>query len=535
MTMTPAQPGNPHDGGLPVSADSFDEPLAVAMLKHLLATREYHAARQLMDRWGTRFDSSPEYLRTRRTVLGKLGEITESLLTNQRLIELGAIQAESVVPLEGRIVDLHGPGPYLPGPVDPIESESPRRVVHLVKESRPYLSNGFTSRSHYNFVAEKEAGLEPVVVTEPGFPRWLVGDETKSEMRLDGVGHYHLDLGTDLTKNLPLDTFLQLFADMAYERVVAIRPALIHVSSGRRGYETCMVALAIKEKTGIPVVYEVRSFFAANWTDEVRYEAHGEIYEARMARELECMHRADFVLTIGEAMKSELVRLGIPESKIGIVPNGVDLDRFTPTPRDTELARQLGIGDVPTFGYVSNMDHYRESQETLIKAAAHLMKTGRPEHCVLVGDGPRRPYLEKVAAQYGVQHRVHFTGRADHDEVRSYYSLIDVFVVPRTRERAATYVTPLKPFEAMAMNIPVVVSDLPALTEIAPAPERGWVFPPDAAKALMGVLVSVFDNPEERARRSASALEWVRAERQWSHNGPRYREYFGNVLHRGGN
>lgn len=533
MTSTSAQPGGAPDAPLPIAVEAFDETLAIAMLKHLLVRREYHAARGLMNSWGTRFNSSPEYLRTRRNVLGRLGEITESLLTSHRLIELGAADREAVIPLEGRIAELHGLGPRLPGPVAPIQPHSSRRVVHLVKESRPYLSNGFASRSHYNFLAEKEAGLDPVVVTEPGFPRRVIGDATKSEMRLDGVGHYHLDLGTDAPQKLPVDRFLQLFADMAYERVTAIRPALIHVSSGRRGYETCMVALAIKEKTRIPVVYEVRSFFAANWTDEARYETQGEIYEARLARELECMHRVDLVLTIGEAMKAELVRLGIPEEKIGIVPNGVDLDRFSPRPRDTGLADKLGIGDVPTFGYVSNMDHYRESQETLIKATAHLMKAGRPEHCVLVGDGPRRLYLEKIAAQYGVQDRVHFTGRADHDDVESYYSLIDVFVVPRTRERAATYVTPLKPFEAMAMGIPVVVSDLPALTEIAPAPERGWVFPPDAEKTLKDVLISVFDDSKERTRRSTSAINWVRTQRQWSHNGPRYRQYFESVLRRG--
>ena len=534
MSTQPGRAGGSADVPLPISVDAVEEPLAVAMLQHLLGIREYGAARDLMDRWGPRFESSQEYLRARRGVLGKLGEMTESLLASHRLVELGAARPDSVLALEGRIAELHGPGPHLPGPVNPVEPASSRRVVHLVKESRPYLSNGFTTRSHYNFVAEKEAGLQPVVVTEPGFPRSLVGEDARKEMLLDGVGHYHLDLGTDVTGNLPADRFLQLFADMAYERVTRIRPALIHVSSGRRGYETCLVALAVKEKTGIPVVYEIRSFFAANWTDDVRYEAQGEIYEGRMKRELECMDRADLVLTIGEAMKSELVRLGVPETKIGVVPNGVDVERFAPRPRDTDLAWRLGIGDVPTFGYVSNMDHYRESQETLVRAAAHLARAGRPEHCVLVGDGPRRERLETLAAELGVQDRVHFTGRVEHDDVGSYYSLIDVFVVPRTRERAATYVTPLKPFEAMAMGIPVVVSDLPALREIAPAPERGWVFAPDAPMELKDVLVSVFDDPEERQRRASSALAWVRAERQWAHNGPRYRQYFEDVLRRGG-
>ena len=254
------------------------------------------------------------------------------------------------------------------------------------------------------------------------------GSLPRSEMRVDGIGHYFLDLGRDLD-SLPVDRFLQVFADMAYERVSKIRPAAIHVSSGRRGYETALVALAIKEKTGIPVIYEVRSFFESNWTGEVRYEAQGEIYESRRRIELECMQRADLVLTIGESMKDEIVARGIPEEKVGLVPNGVYVERFAPRDRSAELATSHGLAGVPTFGYVSNMDHYRESQETLIAAAAHLAREGRPEHCVLVGDGPRRDKLERLAESYGVADRVHFLGRVDHELIADYYSLIDLSLI----------------------------------------------------------------------------------------------------------
>lgn len=464
-----------------------------------------------------------------RAILGKRGALSEALLVNHRLSELGAVASASLAGLEGRLRELSGQLPRLAGPLSPVTPASPTRIVHLVKESRPYLSNGFTARSHSNFLSEKKAGLDPIIITEPGFPRSVLGTLPRPEMRVEGIGHYFLDLGMDLS-GLPDDRFLQLFADMAYERVSKIRPAAIHVSSGRRGYETALVALAIREKTGLPVLYEVRSFFEGNWTGEVRYETQGEIYDARRRIELECMQRADLVLTIGEAMKQEIVSRGIPESKIMIVPNGVDVERFRPRPRSAELAEKLGLTGVPTFGYVSNMDHYRESQETLIEAAAHLQGEGRPEHCVLVGDGPRRERLERLAESLGVGDRVHFLGRVDHELIPDYYSLIDVFVVPRTQERAAAYVTPLKPFEAMAMGLPVIVSALPALTEIAPSPERGWAFPPDDPQALAACLGQVFDDPVERRRRAEAGSAWVHAHRQWEHNGPRYVEALRTVL-----
>jgi len=506
---------------------------AVAVLRHLFAAHEYDRALELVEQWWGAHSGNVAFLKIARSIQGKRGELSAALLTTHRLIALKQAASDSATLLEGRLRELSGRVPVLPGPVETVEAVSPHRIVHLVKESRPYLSNGFTSRSHYNFLAEKAAGLDPVVVTEPGFPRNVVGEGARKEVRLDGIGHYHLDVGQADCKAMAVDRYLQLFADLALERVRAIRPALIHASSGRRGYETALVALAIKDRTGIPVVYEVRSFFEANWTDEVRYETSGELYRSRMRLEEECMRRADLVLTIGESMRREIVSRGVPAEKVGIVPNGVDVGRFTPRERPQELADRLGIGTAPTIGYVSNMDHYREAQETLIAACAVLKAAGRDEHCVLVGGGPRRPMLEELAASLGVADRVHFTGNVAHDTVVDYYALIDVFVVPRTNERAATHVTPLKPFEAMALGIPVVVSDLPALVEITDPPNRGWSFEPDSAGDLARVVVEVLDDPVERQRRVSAATEWIHAERQWVHNGPRYRQYFDQVLGRG--
>ena len=242
------------------------------------------------------------------------------------------------------------------------------------------------------------------------------------------------------------------------------------------------------------------------------------------------MREADLVLTISESMRREIVGRGIPAEKVGIIPNGVDSARFAPRPRRKDLADSLGVGAAPTFGYVSNMDHYRESQETLVAACATLKEHGRDEHCVIVGDGQRRAAIEELSRSLGVSDRVHFTGSVNHDEVADYYSLIDVFVIPRTRERAATHVTPLKPFEAMAMEIPVIVSGLPALLEIAAPPHRGWAFTTDDAQSLAGVVAAVLDDPLERRRRVAAASQWIETEREWVHNGPRYRAYFDRVV-----
>jgi glycosyltransferase involved in cell wall biosynthesis len=111
-----------------------------------------------------------------------------------------------------------------------------------------------------------------------------------------------------------------------------------------------------------------------------------------------------------------------------------------------------------------------------------------------------------------------FTGSVPFAEVAAHYSLIDLFVVPRVDERAGRLVSPMKPFEAMAMRVPVLVSDLPALVEIA----RGSgcaTFEAGSPESLAAVAGELLDHPDRLAEQVEEAARWVAAERTWEANG----------------
>ncbi|KII26516.1 hypothetical protein M707_27325, partial [Arthrobacter sp. AK-YN10] len=332
-------------------------------VRQSLTSSEYKRATVWAKALRIKHGGSVNFLELTRQLAVKRGNISQVLELTHRIEGLKKQKSpEAVRQVEGRVREASGWLPRIPGPKTPIEPRDQATVMHLVKESRPFHSNGFTSRSQRNFEAELAAGLRPVVVTELGFPRSVVGDDFEPVEVVEGVEHHRLDIGPGY-KVPAFDEWLTDFAWMAYKKVCEIRPAVIHVSSGRRGYETALVGLALKEKTGLPLVYEVRSFFEGTWTGESSQEDKSEIFARRMAVEQMCMERADFVLTIGEAMRDEIVSRGIASDKIAIVPNGVDLEDFEPQERSKELAQKYGITGL-TFGYVSNMDHHRESQET---------------------------------------------------------------------------------------------------------------------------------------------------------------------------
>ena len=504
------------------------QPDPTATIGKLLKAEEFDLAQVVVNAVQVGREDDVQFLRLALRVAGARGALTLALHLTRRLVELGAVDAAGVTKLEARLRELSGWTPVLPGPREPIEPSAENVVLHLAKMSRPFLSNGYTSRSHRNFLAVKDAGITTVVVTELGFPRSIGIDSFDAVDVIDGIEHRRLDRGPGCDdKTMPVDEWVQAFAEEAYTVVREVRPSLLHVSSGRRGYETMLVGVALKEKTGLPLAYEFRSFHDATWTQQQSLHDRGETYLRRRAMESLVMDAADVVLTLNEAMRDELVRMGCPAEKVHLVPNGVDLDHFAPRSRPQELADRFGIGDLPTFGYVSNMDHPREAQETLVRAAHELKRRGLTEfRCVIVGQGPRQESIEKLASTLDVTDVVVFTGAADHLQVADYYALIDVFVVPRTVERAASLVTPLKPFEAMAMGRPIVISDLPALREIAQPEERGLVFPPDDAVALADAVQRLFGDPGLSKRIGDAGREWVVNERQWSMNGPRYVEAF---------
>jgi glycosyltransferase involved in cell wall biosynthesis len=299
-----------------------------------------------------------------------------------------------------------------------------------------------------------------------------------------------------------------------------MRPAVLQPTSP---FDNARTALALGAATGLPVVYEVRGFLEETWRS--RHDAAGTSERFRLTRAIEgwCMREADRVVTLGAAMRADIIARGVDPDHVAVIPNAVDADDFRPRPADPALRADLGFApsDV-VLGYVSSLVPY-EGIGHLLEAISHLRGAGRNVRGLIVGDGPQRAALQRAAAELGLGDAVRFTGRVPLGEVQRYYAQIDVFVVPRTNDQVSRTVTPLKPLEAMAMQRAVVTSDVPALRELIAPGETGLVFTAEDAVHLASVVEPLLDDPAARARLGAAAREWVMAERTWRRNGQRYR------------
>lgn len=359
------------------------------------------------------------------------------------------------------------------------------RVLYLAQDSRPFLNNGSCVRTHESLSALLRTGHDVLGVTMPGFPGSTGVADPPAQSVLDDVVYRHLlPRGGELRQRLAPDEYDQLAAQALAGLVARERPSMLHVAAGRSGFGTALVGEAVARWAGIPWVYEVRSFSAASWTQNARYQDRGEYRDRRVATDARMMRTADVVLASSDAMRDEIVdTYGVPAERVRVVPGAVDAERFAPRPRN-------GLAGGMTIGYVSGSARSRDRPPTVIKAVARLRGQGREVTGLIVGDVPRRGWLEKVAREGDVAEHITFTGPVAFERMPDYYAQMGVLAAPTGS---------LSAFEATAMGIPVLAAD----------------------DSLVGAVTRLMDNPPEQA---------AVAERSWQAVADELSQVYGGVV-----
>jgi glycosyltransferase involved in cell wall biosynthesis len=426
------------------------------------------------------------------------------------------------------------------GPIAPISThgherltKTPGRVLHLVNDALPATSAGYTIRTHEIALAQRADGLDPHVVTRAGYPVTQGQLDARRLVTLDGIPYHRL-----LPWRIPAraDKAQDQWFKQASQLTTKLRPAVLHAASN---YKNAAIALELGERFHLPVVYEVRGFWEDTWLSRhpnAAELAHSELYRRNRELETQSMLAADLVVTLGEAMKDEIVARGVPADKVIIVPNAVSDEFLQPLPDSAKLRKELGLKPGEhVVGEVSTLVPH-EGIGTLLEATKLLRERGLPVRALIVGDGPERKALQRQAAAMGLGEAAIFTGRVPAAKVREYHALLDVFVVPRTPDRVCQLVTPLKPVEAMASGLCVVTSEVRALAEIIKPDVTGALTMPQDPVALADTLELLVCSPDIRRKLGDNAREWVARGRTWAHNAARYREAYallGAILGRG--
>ncbi len=241
------------------------------------------------------------------------------------------------------------------------------------------------------------------------------------------------------------------------EIISEIKPDILHAHSPALNG---LAALKVSKKFNIPLVYECRAFWEDAAVDHGTTREGSLRYRMTHTLETHVFNKADAITTICEGLRQDIAQRGIEENKITVIPNAVDISKFSYAEKaNTELQQSLGLANKTVLGFIGSFYAY-EGLPLLLEALPEILNQQPDVRLLLVGGGPQEELIKQKATEFGVNDKVIFTGRVPHDQVQDYYNLVDVFVYPRLPMRLTELVTPLKPLEAMAQGRLVVASDV---------------------------------------------------------------------------
>jgi PEP-CTERM/exosortase A-associated glycosyltransferase len=384
------------------------------------------------------------------------------------------------------------------------------RILHILDHSVP-LHSGYAFRTLEILRHQRRLGWETAQITSSKHQ-----PATQLEEVVDGFRFHRTFPSNNLLQRIPVLQHLSVIWDLEgrLQKVARdVRADLLHAHSPAL---TGVAALRVGQRLGIPVVYEVRAFWEDGAVDHGITREGSLRYRLSRALETHVLKRAAAVTTISEGLRRDIAARAVPEAKVTVVPNAVDVEHFSAARcTDSLIRRRLGLTGKQVLGFIGSYYGY-EGLDLLLTALPWIRAEVPNVHLLLVGGGRQERSLQQQAAGLGILEHVQFIGRVPHERVQDYYSLVDILVYPRRSMRLTELVTPLKPLEAMAQGRLLVASDVGGHRELIRHGETGILFRAGDARALAEAVVGLLNEPERWAGLRAAARSFVERERSWS-------------------
>jgi len=212
----------------------------------------------------------------------------------------------------------------------------------------------------------------------------------------------------------------------------------------------------------------------------------------------------DVQIHTDRAFAEKLLMWGAPKLKVHIIGNGVDVNEYNPK----MVKKQIFSSDIPIIMAVRRLVS-KNGIEYLLKAAPHILKE-KNARFVIVGDGPERYNLEELASTLGITQETTFVGGIPHSEIPTYLAAADIIAVPSLVEA-----TSIAMMEAMAMEKPVVASDIPGLREISNYGNIAELVPPRDPFSIAKSVITLLDDDKRRKNLGRNSRAFIVKTKSW--------------------
>jgi glycosyltransferase involved in cell wall biosynthesis len=267
-------------------------------------------------------------------------------------------------------------------------------------------------------------------------------------------------------------------------------------------------ALALSHLRRAPMVFEVRDL----WPESaVQLGELGSACAIRLATRLEetCYLRARHIVVVTEGIRARLLERGYPAEKLTVIPNGANIDLYTPQALNLELRRMWGIEPERFVVLYAGLHGLAHGLETALLAADELR--ARPEVLFLfVGDGPQKAALIERARQMGLPN-VLFHDALPEEKLPAAIAMADVGLDTRRRLGISQGTLPVKMFSYMACARPVLLSTEGESAELLRRAGAGVAVPPEDPATLARAILELQADHALRAELGRRGRAFVEA------------------------
>jgi glycosyltransferase involved in cell wall biosynthesis len=360
--------------------------------------------------------------------------------------------------------------------------------ILFLTDNFPPEVNAPASRTFEHCCEWVKAGHRVTVITcAPNFPKGKVFDGYRNKPWQTEVmaGIRVIRVWSYITANEGFNKRVLDYVSFMTTAVLAslfVRKVDVVVGTSPQFFTAC-AAYAVGGLKRAPWVFELRDI----WPESIRVVGamqQSAALDILEKVELFLYRKSSMIVSVTNAFRDTLIRRGIDGTKIQVVTNGVDIDRFSPREKDAALVAEHGLAGKFVAGYIGTHG-LAHALGTILDAAKQLKSApdGDRYRFILLGDGAQKAALAERARAEGLDNVI-FVESVSKDEVVRFWSLLDVSIIHLKKDDLFTTVIPSKLFECMGMAIPVLHGVQGESAGIVEREDVGLLFEPENADAL---------------------------------------------------
>ena len=220
--------------------------------------------------------------------------------------------------------------------------------------------------------------------------------------------------------------------------------------------------------------------------------------------EAKTAHNATLIVTISKYSLEKMKQFyKVDETKVRIVPNGVDTEKFKPIADREAIKRQFGLGNEPCVLFVGSLIQ-RKGLPFLIEAAKKIVKEQSETKFLIVGEGPLRERLTNSIAVANLSGNFKFFGKQKDDMLPALYNCADVFALPSIQEGQGIVL-----LEAQASSKPVVAFDVGGVSEAVRNGDTGLLVKLGKTKDLADAILKLLSDKTLREKMGTNGRKFI--------------------------